>query len=70
MLFAILRLERIKKVAPDQTLIADSRELSYQTGTNKRYIKQGLITLEAYGLLTVEIGKPQYWSIQKLKLKK
>jgi len=70
MLFAILRLEGIKKVWPNKTLITTYRELSYQTGTNRRYVKDDLIALEAYGIIEVELGKAQYWEHTGTKIKR
>lgn len=70
LLFAIQRLEKMKQIGRDKNLITGYRELSHQTGTNKRYIKQDLIALEAYGLITLEIGKPQLWDHTGTRIKR
>lgn len=62
LLFAIQRLEKAKKAGGDRSLIVSYRELEHQTGTSKRYIKDDLMALEAYGIIKVEIGKPQRWA--------
>jgi hypothetical protein len=70
LLFAIRRLEQIKKVGPNKRLITDYRELSHQTGINKRYLKEVLLVLEAYGLIDVKIGKPQFWEHAGTEIKR